>query len=87
MLYVTIRRLAGSYVDLQWHVGESNPCQRSKDFCTDESYDQVVCVQADGDELTWVLAHFINLSHYKGAVSRWYGDTAKQIAAHLSASY
>lgn len=60
-----------------WHIGERNPVEY-------QEIRQVVEVQADGDELEYILKHFKGIPTVDNcSVVRWFGDDAKFIANHL----
>lgn len=59
---------------LSWHVGEDPPPFDPRD---------VLEIQADEDELLWVLRTFINLPCSSQNVQHWYGDLAKLIASGI----
>ncbi len=65
------------YIDTQqrnyaWHVGEP---------LKEIAPETVVRVQADCDELAWVLAEFgPTMPCHRGPVNNWFGDTAKIVA-------
>jgi len=40
-------------------------------------------VEADGDELMYILEHFKYLPHTDEVIQRWYGDIAKFIVGNL----
>lgn len=71
MMYITTKTK-----DITWHVGEFF------DIPTRE-VDNVICVQADGDELDLILRTMKNLPTSHRHVVRWFGDHAKFIAANL----
>lgn len=82
--YVTVRSLDGTACQIDWHVGE--PGMRSRRIFTPNMVEDV---QADGDELNFILA----MATVGGAptipfatnakVQRWYGDHAKFIADNI----
>lgn len=55
-----------------FHVGESKEFLRN--FC-----ENVVSIQADGDELTHIVRTFSNIPQVNHAVVSYYGDMAKFI--------
>ena len=58
---------------VMWHIGfKANEIRNNPAVCT--------MVQADGDELVYVLRHTVNLPHTDQKVQRWYGDLAKLVA-------
>lgn len=58
-----------------WHVGESfNVNEGIQVFLNN-----VVEIQADGDELNFIVTNMVNLTYPKLRVVTWYGDVAKQI--------
>jgi len=60
----------------QWHVGEKVDLEP-------ESF-QFASVQADCDELLYIIAKFKNIPfHTDKPVQKWYGDLAKFILANL----
>ena len=62
--------MAGNAAKLEWRVGdvlEFNP-------------DDVVVLEADGDELSGILRDFHNLPFHNGRKNTWYGDMASMIA-------
>lgn len=62
-------------IELSWHVGENIPSLRDVD---------VTEVQADSEELIYIINLFKNLPHTdKRLVVRWFGDMAKFIAHNL----
>jgi len=77
MLYVSEKN--GDSFD--WYVGDGRVWRR---FPQDAA--NVDFVQADGDELTYILDNFNNLPHYSGPnkrVHRWFGDHARLIVGNL----
>lgn len=90
MLYVTLRRWdnPAEREDKTWHVGERFDFNNA-DFYVDE-------VQADGDELEFII-HHCSIDHilwpYKNGyvcralVLNWYGDTARWIVTNLIQNY
>ena len=61
----------------QWHVGEQFPVSFVE-------IQDITEIQADGDELELIFNSFSNLVGPSNArVVRWFGDTAKMIAASL----
>jgi hypothetical protein len=73
MMYVIVGR-----EEYTWHVGEYNIKLTSSDLS------RVSCVQADGDELDYILRNFKNIPVSTNVtVVRWFGDVAKFIAANL----
>ena len=70
-----------SGMESQWHVGERNPLlQRDEVIYVDD----VIEVQADGDELRWILglSYNLGLPFRHGQVVRFFGDDAKFIVAN-----
>lgn len=65
----------------EWHVGGKLP----KGFR--QVIEQVLEVQADGDELEHLFTMFVNLPYYRGPVVSWYGDLAKMIVKSLPVEY
>lgn len=61
--------------NVQWHVGEPIP---------EVDILRVVAVNADGDELQYIISRFPNLPYcnHRGLV-QWFGDHAKFIVANL----
>jgi hypothetical protein len=60
-----------------WHIGNVPPGNYNSH--------NVTSVQADGDELTYLIQTFKNIPYHKtSAVQVWLGDYAKFIAANLS---
>lgn len=59
-----------------WHVGEACPVGYDK-------IDSVVEVQADGDELSYIIRRFTNLPYPVTRSARWFGDMAKFIVGNL----
>ena len=85
MMYLVLRNNVSKLAsEIQWHVGEKLPCDLSEKYTTLE-------VQADGDELVYIVQHFHNLpiahicAHTKtlAAVQKWRGDFAAFIADNL----
>ena len=77
MMYVTFD--TGHLNHGEWHVGEATNHIIIR-------ANEVVAVQADGDELEFVLSNFGNLPRtlpVDRRVMRWYGDHAKFIAGNL----
>lgn len=75
MLYVNL----GEPLVRTWHVGKPSPVNYKE-------IPKVVEVQADGDELTFILNRFINLPATTSPVQRWFGDHAKMIASLVYSS-
>ncbi len=55
----------------------------SKSALKDVQVSTVTEVQADGDELRWVLDNITGIPTNKNRVVRWFGDHAKFIAGSL----
>lgn len=71
MLIVTLKNGTSK----AWHVGSPRPLVHIND---------VDSVQADGDELQYIMDNFSSLPMVKGRwVVRWHGDDAKFIFDHL----
>ena len=65
--------------EYNWHVGEPNPVRF-------EHVDDVIEVQADGDELEHIEMMFRSNSFplfFNKRVCRWFGDYAKLIVGNL----
>lgn len=90
MLYIELNRKAASTYECGWrdddgpppfiwHVGEKVDPQFRDEI------PEVLQVQADGDELEWIIEKFTNGTQITIPLStmrdqRWFGDIAKQIA-------
>lgn len=78
---------------LDWHVGEKILDNVFMAYPEDKegfSIERVVCVQADGHELEWIQANFLNLpmvNPEKQRIGYWYGDMARMIVAALPTKY
>lgn len=87
MMYIVIAQRGDSTktVELQWHVGEKNPLRNLPDNFA-FSFEDVIEVQADLDELDYIHTEFTNLPQVvRGAgIVHWFGDHAKFIAANLT---
>lgn len=59
-----------------WHIGQKVSIPK-------EELNQVIEVQADGDELEHIRYQFQNIPHAKVRVCNWYGDIAKFIVNNL----
>lgn len=59
-----------------WHVGQKNPIE-------DAIIMDIIAVQADGHELEFIQSKILN-SSLKLRVIKYFGDTAKFIAANLT---
>lgn len=78
MLFITIQ-FGESKKTYQWHVGEEK-----QKLIFKENALAVIQVQADLDELAYILSKFRNIPHVANSrVEVWYGDFAKFIAANL----
>ena len=76
MLYIHNKKPLDSYCyDVTWHVGEVKPRFNKED--TD------FVVQADDDELLYIIGEFSNIPYTKGKVQRWFGEMAKFIVMNL----
>ena len=74
MLYI-IEKVGTTEGTHQWHVGSSLPVNLK--------VDRVVEVQANEDELRYLLTHFnLPVCSHKKSIS-WFGDMAKFIVANL----
>ncbi len=73
MMYITGVNPDGSKWDTTWHVGQRQAVPARS----------VIEVQADGDELMYVLTRMSNLPYTQAVVQTWYGDHAKFIAGNL----
>ena len=60
---------------MYWHIGEEVPYLSITD--------EVVFVQADGDELRHIVDNFLGIPMAKRKVVRWTGDAANFIAHNL----
>ena len=69
---ITIEDDAGGSMD--WHTGDS----------TEIHPENVLLVQADGDELGLILRDFHNLPYHNGRVNVWFGDLAKCVAERVA---
>ena len=69
----------------EWHVGEKLPADLFDQCCEHraDSIERVICIQASGDELTWVEENFKNVPMLTEPVAYWYGDIARSIVAKL----
>lgn len=77
MLYITAKK-GNDVREFGWHIGNQPPL--TPDFLVDKE----VAVQADGDELLYVITNFKNIPfHVTKPVQIWIGDIAKFIAMHL----
>lgn len=90
MLYIELSKtnVMPQHVTIQWHVGEKNPLDHNEPLFVTE-------VQADGDELDYILYRIrpgtipISMEFQKGVkevtkpVQRWFGDHAKFIVANV----
>ncbi len=63
-------------IELFWYIG-------SKSSLKNAQVSTVTEVQADGDELQWVLDNITGIPTNKNRVVRWFGDHAKFIAGSL----
>ena len=67
-----------------WHIGSHAPNQ-----LTDNNLRRIVYLQADGDELAYIVSSYTVNGHLTIPLStrvnvvRWYGDLAKTIAYNL----
>lgn len=82
MLYITIdNRQSGigkkAIETNQWHVGQASPI-------ASVSLPRVLDIQADGDELAYIMNRFKNIPVSPGRVVCWFGDHAKFIVANLT---
>lgn len=78
MLYVEYKTATGEKRTLEWHVGTK--------FSPDQVclFSQVVLVQADGDELAYILDAFKSIPYHRTArVQKWRGDFANFIADNM----
>lgn len=75
MLYARFQNSSQSIV---WHLGNELHQATIKDNAND-----VIMVQADCDELDYILNKFKNLPCTTDRVQKWYGDFAKFIAGNL----
>ena len=80
MLYIVGTEIVGTTkraVELGWHIGEPVPPLAGID---------VTEIQADSDELVYLVSLFTNLPHACGKrySVRWFGDMAKFIAHNLA---
>ena len=78
MLYIIVRDTNSGHTsgerEFSWHVGKPRPIIE----------EEVIEVQADGDELAYIIGSFVNLPRpVEKSVMRWYGDHAKLIAHNL----
>lgn len=74
MLYVTWGDDQKQW-DETWYVGTKFPSLiRTED---------VKMVSADGDELMYIINHFVNLPYSKGSVTRWTGEFARFIYENM----
>jgi hypothetical protein len=62
--------------ELDWHIGQ--PLRGGV-----QVLHNVLEVQADGDELAWILERSSNLPQTAGRVQTWFGDHAKFILKNL----
>jgi hypothetical protein len=60
-----------------WHIGEPLPINP---FYVNNINE----VQADGDELTYILQHCHNIPYHDGVSVKWFGDLARLIAEFLT---
>lgn len=76
-LYITVSsNCSENYKhDIIWHVGNPYP------YIGD--YNNVIEVQADGDELELIRRELYNIRMTNNRVVNWYGDEAKFIATSL----
>jgi hypothetical protein len=83
MMYI-ICQTANEELQAVWHVGEAVPTIRGREM--QKAAQDVTMVQADGDELTFVLEEMQNLPRMtRRPVQRWYGTDAQFIAGNLFA--
>ena len=76
MLYIRSYETLYHHGDsLTWCVGEVNPKFNEED--TD------FVVQADGDELKYILSTFVNIPCTTKCLQRWFGEMAKFIVMNL----
>lgn len=61
--------------EIEWHVGESNYIS--------VIIDDIHYVQADGDELNYILRKITNIPMAQQGAIKWYGDHAKFIVGNL----
>ncbi len=62
-----------------WHVGEDNPIDCDASFDVNNVFE----VQADGQELLYIVSRMSNIPYSSKSVQRWFGDMAKFIACSL----
>lgn len=80
MMYIMHRRNNGTEVQYGWHVGEPHPLRGMQYHAMISG---VYEVQADGDELAFIIRKFSNLPNVNAFVVNWYGDHAKFIVGNL----
>ena len=68
---------------MEWHVGEPSPTSPYI-YGGFKYFPNVICVQADGDELDFINTSFTNLrTRQNKRVVHFFGDDAKTIVGHL----
>lgn len=85
MLYIVSKIPSGEETEEVWYVeGSHVGTPRHRPPRTHPT--EVIEVQADGDELAYILNRFTNLPGFQGrcpSVVRWFGPTAQFIVANL----
>jgi hypothetical protein len=86
MLYILIpdKSTGKGTRSYQWHTSDSKTSKTELPFQIQE----VVEVQADGDELAYILNRAVNLPQRPAhcRVQNWFGDDAKWIVSNIIAS-
>lgn len=72
-------------IEYLWHVGENFKGIEGKvsDINKGSNMTDYLEVQADGDELQFILDHFKNLPHVLTLSNKWYGDDARFIVGNI----
>lgn len=79
MMYITLVNKRDVCVSRTWHVGTSFPFA-----CPEIEQADVFTIQADGDELDYILTQFNNIPTTKRRVQTWTSDFARFIGANLA---
>ena len=69
-------RIANRHVNTEWHIYEYM-------LISSEDLPHIRSIQADGDELEYILRKFENIPHNDARIQVWYGEWAIYIAANL----
>ena len=72
LVITTYNSFSGS-TKCQWHIGQKYPKLTEK----------VIELQADGDELEYILHNFQNIPYSNARVLTWYNDLAMFIANNM----